>query len=188
MILRDVLFPEAGDEEAATEILRNTQFTQPALFAIGYSLAQVWLAWGVEPAALMGHSIGEFAAACTAGVFSLEDGLKMIAQRGQAMQALPGGSMMSVRLPGAEVEPMLWGDMAIGSFNGPSLCVVAGPDDQVAELQAKLEADDVVCRHLHTSHAFHSPMMKEIVAPFAEFVSQFQVTSATNPNPVHCVR
>ena len=173
--LRDVLFPEAGDEEAATEILRNTQFTQPALFAIGYSLAQVWLAWGIEPTALMGHSIGEFAAACTAGVFSLEDGLKMIAERGQAMQALPGGSMMSVRLPGVEVEPMLWGDMAIGSYNGPSLCVVAGPDDQVAELQAKLEAKEVVCRHLHTSHAFHSPMMNEIVDPFAEFVSQFKL-------------
>ena len=173
--LRDVLFPKAGDEEAATEILRNTQFTQPALFAIGYSLAQVWLAWGVQPAALMGHSIGEFAAACTAGVFSLEDGLKMIAERGQAMQALPGGSMMSVRLPGTEVDPMLWGDMAIGSYNGPSLCVVAGPDDQVAELQVKLEAKEVVCRHLHTSHAFHSPMMKEIVAPFAEFVSQFEL-------------
>ena len=173
--LREVLFPEAGGEEAATEILRNTQFTQPALFAIGYSLAQVWMAWGIKPAALMGHSIGEFAAACAAGVFSLEDGLKMIAERGRAMQALPGGSMMSVRLPGAEVEPMLWGDMAIGSYNGPSLCVVAGPDDQVAQLQAKLEAKEVVCRHLHTSHAFHSPMMNEIVDPFAKFLSQFEL-------------
>ena len=179
--LRDVLFPEAGGEEAATEILRNTQFTQPALFAIGYSLAKVWLAWGVEPTALMGHSIGEFAAACTAGVFSLEDGLKIIAERGQAMQALPGGSMMSVRLPGTEVEPMLWGDMAIGSYNGPSLCVVAGPDDQVAELQAKLEAEEVVCRHLHTSHAFHSPMMNVIVDPFAKFVSKFQLNAPKIP-------
>ena len=179
--LRTVLFPEAGDEEASTEILRNTQFTQPALFALGYSLAQVWLAWGVEPEALMGHSIGEFAAACTAGVFSLEDGLKMIAERGRAMQALPGGSMMSVRLPGAEVEPMLWGDMAIGSYNGPTLCVVAGPDDQVAELQAQLEAKEVVCRHLHTSHAFHSPMMNEIVDPFAKFVSQFNLSPPEIP-------
>ena len=179
--IRAVLFPKSGDEEASQEILKNTQFTQPALFAIGYSLAQVWMSWGVSPTALMGHSIGEFAAACTAGVFSLEDGLKMIAERGRAMQALPGGSMMSVRLPGAEVEPMLWGDMAIGSYNGPSLCVVAGPEDQVAELQQKLEAKDVVCRHLHTSHAFHSPMMSEIVAPFAEFVSQFELSNPTIP-------
>ena len=179
--LRDVLFPPAGDEETAQEILKNTQFTQPALFALGYSLAQVWLAWGIKPTALMGHSIGEFAAACTAGVFSLEDGLKIIAERGRAMQALPGGSMMSVRLPGSEVEPMLWGDMAIGSYNGPSLCVVAGPDNEVAELQTKLEAQDVVCRHLHTSHAFHSPMMNEIVQPFAEFVAKFQLSKPNLP-------
>ena len=179
--LRDVLFPPAGDEEAAKEILKNTQFTQPALFSLGYSLAQVWMSWGIKPAALMGHSIGEFAAACTAGVFELADGLKMIAERGRAMQALPGGSMMSVRLPGAEVEPMLWGDMAIGSFNGPCLCVVAGPDDQVAELQKKLEAKEVVCRHLHTSHAFHSPMMNEIVEPFAEFVGQFKLSPPSTP-------
>jgi amino acid adenylation domain-containing protein len=179
--LRDVLFPASGGEEASTEILRNTQFTQPALFALGYSLAQVWLGWGIQPSALMGHSIGEFAAACVAGVFSLEDGLKMIAERGRAMQALPGGSMMSVRLPGAEVEPMLWGDMAIGSFNGPELCVVAGPDDQVAKLQKQLESKDVVCRHLHTSHAFHSPMMNEIVDPFTEFVSQFELSAPAVP-------
>ena len=179
--LRDVLFPASGDEEASTEILRNTQFTQPALFALGYSLAQVWLAWGVKPSALMGHSIGEFAAACVAGVFKLEDGLKMIAERGRAMQALPGGSMMSVRLPGAEVEPMLSGDMVVGSFNGPELCVVAGPDDQVAKLQEKLESKDIVCRHLHTSHAFHSPMMDSIVDPFADFIGQFELSSPSIP-------
>ena len=179
--LRDVLFPESGDEEASTEILRNTQFTQPALFALGYSLAQVWLSWGVQPSALMGHSIGEFAAACVAGIFKLEDGLKMIAERGRAMQALPGGSMMSVRAPGLEIEPLLWGDMAIGSFNGPQLCVVAGPDDQVAQLQEKLEAKDIVCKHLHTSHAFHSPMMDEIVDPFAQFIEQFELSSPSIP-------
>ncbi len=179
--LRDVMFPEDGDEEAASEILRNTRFTQPALFALGYSLAQVWLTWGIEPNYVMGHSIGEFAAACVAGVFSLDDGLKMIAERGRAMEALPGGSMMSVRLPGKTVEPMLWGDMAIGSYNGPELCVVAGPDVQVADLQKQLEADEVVCRHLYTSHAFHSPMMDEIVKPFEEFVGQFKLNKPLIP-------
>ena len=173
--LRHVLFPDPGDEDAAQEILKNTEFTQPALFSMGYSLAQVWLSWGFQPSALMGHSIGEFAAACVAGVFRLEDGLKMIAERGRAMQALPPGSMMSVRLPGAEVEPLLSGDLAIGSYNGPKLCVVSGPDDQIAELQKKLESQEVVCRYLHTSHAFHSPMMDSIVEPFAEFVSQFEL-------------
>lgn len=179
--MRDVLFPPKGDEESAKEILKNTQFTQPALFSLGYSLAQVWLAWGVTPSALMGHSIGEFAAACVAGVFSLEDGLEMITKRGAAMQALPGGSMMSVRKPGAEIEPLLWGEMAIGSYNGPQLCVVAGPDEQVAQLQTQLEAEDIVCRHLHTSHAFHSPMMNSIVDPFAEFVAQFSLSNPSIP-------
>lgn len=179
--LRDVLFPESQDVTASEEILRNTRFTQPALFALGYSLAKVWMAWGVKPTALMGHSIGEFAAACVAGVFSLEDGLKMIAERGRAMEALPGGSMMSVRLPGADVEPMLWGEMAIGSYNGPKLCVVAGPNDQVAQLQKQLDDQGVVCKHLHTSHAFHSPMMNEIVDPFEEFVSQFQLSRPEIP-------
>ena len=179
--LRDVLFPQPGDEEAAQEILKNTEFTQPALFSIGYSLAQVWLGWGFQPTALMGHSIGEFAAACVAGVFRLEDGLKMIAERGRAMQALPSGSMMSVRLPGADVEPMLFGDLAIGSYNGPQLCVVSGPDDQIEQLQNQLESRDVVCRYLHTSHAFHSPMMDSIVEPFAEFVKQFQLSAPSTP-------
>ncbi|MEL6104639.1 MAG: aminotransferase class III-fold pyridoxal phosphate-dependent enzyme [Planctomycetota bacterium] len=179
--LRDVLFPKQGDEESAQEILKNTRFTQPALFALGYSLAKVWLAWGVQPSALIGHSIGEFAAACTSGVFGLEDGLKLIAERGRAMQELPGGSMMSVRLPGSEVESLLSGDLAVGSYNGPSLCVVAGPDDQVGQLRERLESQDVVCRLLHTSHAFHSPMMDAIVDPFEEFVSQFELRPPTIP-------
>ncbi|MEM9942235.1 MAG: aminotransferase class III-fold pyridoxal phosphate-dependent enzyme [Planctomycetota bacterium] len=179
--LRTILYPEPGHEESAQQILKNTRFTQPALFALGYSLGQVWLKWGIEPAGLMGHSIGEFAAACTAGVFELEDGLKMIAERGRLMQELPGGSMLSVRLPGDEVEPMLFGQMAIGSFNGPQLCVVAGPTDQVKQLQNELESQDVVCRYLHTSHAFHSPMMNSIVDPFEEFVGQFPLQAPKIP-------
>ena len=173
--LRDVLFPKDGGEEASKEILKNTQFTQPALFALGYSLAQVWMDWGVTPDRLMGHSIGEFAAACIAGVFSLEDGLKMIAKRGQLMQALPGGSMASVRKSGPEVEKLLTGDLAVAAYNGPELCVVAGPDDQVAAFVAKLEAQDIACRALHTSHAFHSSMMDSIVAPFEEFIAAIKL-------------
>ena len=179
--LREILFPPASAEQSAKEILNNTRFTQPALFSLSYSLAQVWLTWGIKPAAVMGHSIGEFAAACIAGVFKLEDGLKMIAERGRAMQVLPGGSMLSVRLPGSQIEPMLWGDMAVGSYNGPNLCVVAGPHDQVSELQKQLESNQAVCRHLHTSHAFHSPMMDEVIAPFSDFISQFNLSEPDLP-------
>ncbi|MFK8115406.1 MAG: amino acid adenylation domain-containing protein [Rubripirellula sp.] len=179
--LRDVLFPPTGDEKASQEILKATCYTQPALFSIGYSLAQMWRHFGIQPATMIGHSIGEFSAACIAGVFSLDDGLKMIAARGELMQALPGGSMMSVRLPGAEVEPMLFGDLAIGSFNGPALCVVAGPTNQCEQLQEQLESLEVVCRMLHTSHAFHSPMMDEIVRPFTDVVSKTKLSPPLIP-------
>jgi len=173
--LRDVLFPEEGGEEASKEILKNTRFTQPALFALGYSLAQVWMDWGVTPNRLMGHSIGEFAAACVAGVFSLEDGLKMIAKRGELMEALPGGSMASVRKSGREVEALISGDIAVAAYNGPELCAVAGPDDQVAAFVEKLESQDIACRALHTSHAFHSSMMDSIVQPFETFIENIDL-------------
>ncbi|MEM6472034.1 MAG: amino acid adenylation domain-containing protein, partial [Planctomycetota bacterium] len=179
--LREVMFARSGNEAASQEILKNTRFTQPALFALGYSLAKTCMSWGILPSAMVGHSIGEFAAACVAGIFELEDGLRIIAERGRVMQELPAGSMMSVKLPGADVEPLLWGEMAIGAFNGPSLCVVSGPKDQVATLREQLESQEVVCRLLHTSHAFHSPMMDSIVEPFQEFVSQFPLRAPTIP-------
>ncbi len=173
--LRDVLFPTDGGEAASEEILKNTRFTQPALFALGYSLAQVWVDWGVTPDRLIGHSIGEFAAACVAGVFSLEDGLAMIAKRGELMAALPGGSMVSVRKNGLAIEPLISGDLAVAAYNGPELCVVAGPDEQVAAFVAKLESQDIVCRILHTSHAFHSSMMDSIVEPFERFIASIEL-------------
>ncbi|TWU67119.1 Polyketide synthase PksJ [Crateriforma conspicua] len=179
--LRQVMFPPRGDEAASEEILRNTRFTQPALFALGVSLSRMWMAWGFEPSAMIGHSIGEFAAACVSGIFTLDVGLKLIAQRGRLMQELPGGSMLSVRKPGSDVETMLWGDMAIASFNGPNLCVVAGPTDQVSQLQTKLEGDSVACRRLHTSHAFHSPMMDPVVQPFQQFAEQFEFAKPNIP-------
>ena len=170
--LRDVLFPESGDEEESQEILKATQYTQPALFAIGYSLAKTLQSLDIQPTAMIGHSIGEFAAACVAGVFSLEDGLNFIARRAELMQALPGGSMLSVRMYGSDVEPMLSGDLAIASFNGPQLCVVAGPDEEVEKLHDQLKGQGVACKHLHTSHAFHSPMMDSIVGPFEKFIAE----------------
>jgi amino acid adenylation domain-containing protein len=173
--LRQVLYPKAGGEDAAAEILRNTFFTQPALFAVEYALAQLWRSWGVQPAGMIGHSIGEFVAACLAGVFSLEDALLLVATRGRLMQALPGGSMLSVRQSAAEVEPRLTGELAIAAVNAPGLCVVSGPTDQVTQFQQLLEAEEILCKPLFTSHAFHSPMMDAIVEPFAETVRTVQL-------------
>jgi len=179
--LRDVLFPPAGDEAAAAEILRATQYTQPALFAIGVSLARTLMDLSIVPTAMIGHSIGEFAAACVAGVFSLEDGLKIIAKRGELMQNLPGGSMLSVRAPGADIEKLVEGNVAVASWNGPQLCVIAGPDDEVSALQQKLESQDIACKALHTSHAFHSSMMDSIVDPYEAFVAQIKLSPPTIP-------
>jgi amino acid adenylation domain-containing protein len=178
--LREILYPKQQTEESAA-LLKQTVYTQPALFTIEYALAQLWLSWRIEPAATIGHSIGEFVSACLAGVFSLEDALKLVATRGKMMWDLPSGAMLSVRMSAKEVEPMLTSDMAVAAINGPSLCVVSGPNEQIAKLQQELEAKEIICKPLHTSHAFHSPMMDAIIEPFAEVVSQIKLSPPQIP-------
>ncbi|QKQ73182.1 type I polyketide synthase [Nostoc sp. TCL240-02] len=179
--LRKIIYPAPSDRETAAIALKQTCFTQPALFVIEYALAQLWQSWGVEPQAMIGHSIGEFVAACIAGVFTLEDALMLVANRGRFMWDLPQGSMLSVRLPAKEVEPRLSAELAIAAINGPSLCVVSGPTEAIAALQKQLESEEVVCRRLHTSHAFHSPMMDDIIAPFAEVVRKVKLSPPQIP-------
>jgi amino acid adenylation domain-containing protein len=159
--LRRLLYG-GGDARA----LMATVAAQPAIFAVEYALAQVWLSWGVRPRAMIGHSIGEFVAACLAGVFSLEDALALVAERGRMMQALPGGAMLAVRLPEAELAALLPAGCDIAAVNAPSLCVAAGPEPAIAALEAKLIASGGMARRLHTSHAFHSSMMDPIVGAF----------------------
>ncbi|QLE39378.1 aminotransferase class III-fold pyridoxal phosphate-dependent enzyme [Nostoc sp. C052] len=179
--LREIIYPGQSERETAAISLRQTCFTQPALFVIEYALAQLWQSWGVKPQAMIGHSIGEFVAACIAGVFTLEDALMLVATRGRLMWELPEGAMLSVRLPAKEVEPRLSAELAIAAINGPSLCVVSGPTEAIAALQKKLESEEVVCRHLHTSHAFHSPMMDSIIHPFAEVVGKVKLSPPQIP-------
>lgn len=178
--LREVMHPVAEDEAAAT-LLRQTLYTQPALFTIEYALAKLWISWGIQPAALIGHSIGEFVAACLAGVFSLADALKLVASRAQMMWDLPGGSMLSVRLSATEVEKFLSPDLAIAAINGPSLCVVSGATELVGKLQQTLEAQEIVCKPLHTSHAFHSPMMEPIIQPFTALIQEIELAPPKVP-------
>ncbi|NEO86252.1 MAG: amino acid adenylation domain-containing protein [Spirulina sp. SIO3F2] len=175
--LRNILYPSLQSEhptaavlEQSASLLKQTQYTQPALFAVEYALAQLWLSWGIQPAALIGHSIGEFVAATISGVLSLEDAIMLVVRRGQMMWDLPAGSMLLVRSPAAEVAPRLSGESAIAAINGPTLCVASGPTPEMKALQQQLEAEEVVCRFLHTSHAFHSPMMDVVVEPFLEVV------------------
>ena len=173
--LRPLLFPEPGDEEAAGERLAETALTQPALFAVEYALAQLWMDWGVEPEAMIGHSVGEYVAACLAGVLDLESALALVAARGRLMQALPAGSMLGVSLPGAELQELLDGDLALAATNGPKRSVVSGPPDAVAALAETLEARGVTCRRLHTSHAFHSAMMDPMLAPFRQELARVEL-------------
>ena len=172
--LKGLIFPAAGAEEEAAEALKSTGNTQPALFTIQYALAQQWLYWGLRPAALIGHSIGEFAAAALAGTFSLEDAVRLVAERGRMMEELPGGTMLSIRAAEEVVLPMLPEGCSIAANNGPQLCVASGPDDAIAALQQQLEKDGVQCKTLHTSHAFHSPMMDPIVAPYRKVVESVE--------------
>jgi amino acid adenylation domain-containing protein len=166
--LRKSLYPQAEDLETAAAALQETRITQPAIFTLEYALAKLWNYWGIYPQAFIGHSIGEFVAACLAEVFSLEDALRLVAMRGRLMQDLPKGSMLSVRLSATDVERRLSPELSIAAINGPSLCVVSGTRLAVQQLQQELEREDVVCKYLHTSHAFHSPMMEPILEPFTQ--------------------
>ncbi|MFY1632298.1 SDR family NAD(P)-dependent oxidoreductase [Solwaraspora sp. WMMB335] len=164
--LLEVLFQ--GEGEVAQDVLDQTGFTQPVLFAVEWALAGLWRHWGVEPEVVAGHSVGELVAACVAGVFSLEDGLRLVAARGRLMQALPaGGAMLAVALPEGRVVSLLAGtDVVVAAVNSPVETVVAGPADAVEVLADRLSVDGVRTTALRVSHAFHSPLMALMVPAF----------------------
>ncbi|MCP4653886.1 MAG: acyltransferase domain-containing protein, partial [bacterium] len=156
-------------------VLEQTAITQPALFVVEYALAQLWASWGIRPQAMIGHSIGEYVAACLAGVFSLEDALALVATRGRLMQEMPGGAMLSVAAPEATLTPLLGEELSLAAVNAPKRCVASGPEEAVAVLAEALAERGVKTRRLHTSHAFHSPMMEPIIERFTEAVGRVTV-------------
>jgi non-ribosomal peptide synthase protein (TIGR01720 family) len=166
--LRSVLYPDGGQTREAAVRLNRTDVTQPALFAVEYALAKLWMHWGMRPGAMIGHSLGEFVAACLAGVFSLRDALDLVATRGRLMNGLPAGAMLAVPLPEAALREHLSESLSLAAINGPSSCVVSGPAGTVERLRQELARKDILCRRLHTSHAFHSAMMDPILPQFAE--------------------
>ena len=152
--------------------LDQTWLAQPALFAVEYALARLWMSWGVHPQAMIGHSIGEYVAACLAGVFSLEDALALVAERGRLMQGLPAGAMLAVSLAERDLLPLLGEELSFGAINGPDACVVSGPSEAVERLERRLTARGIHSRRLHTSHAFHSVMMDPILDVFTQRVER----------------
>ena len=165
--LRLMLAAEAGTAEAAR--LNETAFTQPALFALEWSLAELWRSWGVQPAVVTGHSVGEYVAACVAGVFSVEDGLRLIAARGRLMQALPaGGGMLAAFADEATARAAVQGrpEVSIAAVNVAREVVLAGPVSELEAIAATWAAEGITSQRLAVSHAFHSPLMKPMLAAF----------------------
>jgi acyl transferase domain-containing protein len=188
--IRDLIFPLDDSEETlevSADKIKQTVITQPALFVIEYSLAQLFIEWGIHPKAMIGHSIGEFVAACLAGVFSLDDAIAIVAERGRLMQSLPGGSMISLPMKEAEAHNLIaqleveCPNLSLAVVNAPELCAVSGPDDEIDTLIRSLEDQEVEYRRLHTSHAFHSPMMEPILTSFAQYVEQVELAEPEIP-------
>lgn len=168
--LVEVLYGQDGSGQGDDPLLHQTQYTQPALFALEYALAQLWLSWGVTPAAVVGHSVGEYVAACIAGVFSLEDGLRLIAQRGKLMQSLPdNGAMAAVFADEATVAAAIadYPDtVSLATLNGPYNTVIAGLKADVQSVVGQLQQQGIRTKFLEVSHAFHSPLMDPVLNLF----------------------
>ncbi len=170
--IREVIYPiEAQRAEAETRINR-TAITQPCIFVIEYALARQWMAWGVQPAALVGHSIGEYVAAVLAESFTLEEALGLLAERARLMQAMPAGSMLVVRMAVEELTPLLPVGAELAAVNSAKLCTVSGPSEVLAAFQKDLEARKIITKALATSHGFHSAMMDPLVGPFTEIAAR----------------
>ncbi|WP_414542086.1 SDR family NAD(P)-dependent oxidoreductase [Nostoc sp. CCY0012] len=173
--LRAVIYPQESEKPAASEQLKQTSLAQPALFVIEYALAQLWMSWGISPQAMIGHSIGEYVAACVAGVMSLEDALALVAVRGKLMQQMSTGAMLSASASATTIKALLPENIALAASNAPSLCVVSGSYDAIDALQQKLTALGIEYRRLHTSHAFHSSMMAPMLEPFMAEVKKVKL-------------
>ena len=162
-------------EDLDASVLAHTAYTQPALFAVEYALAELWRSWGITPSAVLGHSVGEYTAACVAGVLTFEDGLKLIAERARLMQALPaGGAMAAVFASEEQIVPRLRGledRLALAAVNAPNETVVSGTAEAVERLLADLAAGGIEGRRLNVSHAFHSPLLEPMLEPFAKRAS-----------------
>jgi phthiocerol/phenolphthiocerol synthesis type-I polyketide synthase E len=178
--LRQDLFAPQGDAAAARRLAR-TELAQPALFVLEVALARLWMSWGVQPAAVLGHSVGELAAAHLAGVFRREEALELVTARAAMMQRLPAGAMLAVPLAEHDVTPALGPGLALAAVNAPDRCVVAGSVPAVAALAESLGRRGVACRRLPAAQAFHSPSVGAAISPLAERARQLPASPPRLP-------
>lgn len=199
--LRDALFADAGEPAGepphgeidfrrlvgrapvspAAERLRRTDVAQPAAFAVGYALARLWESRGVHPAAVMGHSLGEYTAACVAGMISLEDALELVALRALAIQALPRGAMLAVPLSAGAVGPWVGEGVALAAVNAPGVCVLSGDTEGVARAERALLQAGHAARRLEATHAFHSPHMQPAAERVAALAARIRLSPPRIP-------
>lgn len=184
-----LLYPSPSSPPSLS--LYQTALAQPALFTLEYALAQLWQSWGIQPVAMIGHSIGEYVAAHLAGVFSLEDALKLVALRGRLMQSCPEGAMLSVNvatlnvgtMAAAQIKDLLQegSDVTLAAINSSQQVVLSGSHDAIAALEQQLRKLAVPCRQLQTSHAFHSAAMEPILGAFVAQVAQVSLRAPKIP-------
>ncbi|HEV2733919.1 MAG TPA: amino acid adenylation domain-containing protein, partial [Longimicrobiaceae bacterium] len=199
--LRDVLYPggasDSADGVGATDLRRmlgragaapdgdsplgRTGLAHPAVFVTEHALARLWMARGVVPDAMVGHSLGEYVAAVVAGVLSEEDALALVAERARLVEELPAGAMLAVPLGAAEVEPLLRDGLALAASNAPGLSTVSGPAESVAALEAELAGRGIAARRLPASHAFHSPAMEPVAERLAALVRSMELHAPRIP-------
>ncbi|ENN84635.1 amino acid adenylation [Rhizobium freirei PRF 81] len=179
--LRDYICHTGPVTQAIADEQRETRIAQPCLYLVEYALARLWLSRGVKPYAMIGHSVGEFVAATLANVISFEDGLRLVANRGRLMQHQPQGAMVSVRADADTTASHLHGAVEIAAINAPKLCVISGPFGDMDNVCAALAAADIAFSRLHTSHAFHSAMMKDAALALREETEKATYGTATLP-------
>jgi acyl transferase domain-containing protein len=179
--LTEILYGRVSEHQLDSSHLSETRITQPAVFAVEYAMAKLWMSWGLAPTAMIGHSVGEFVAACLSGVFTLEDAVRLIAWRGILLQDLPRGSMLSVRSPADQVIKELPDHLSLSAVNSPALCVVSGETDKIQAFKEYLESKKIPAKLLNTSHAFHSHMVDPAVEKFREIIAQVELKPPAVP-------
>jgi acyl transferase domain-containing protein/acyl carrier protein len=179
--LRKFIYPQAGTLEEASARLGRVSVALPALFVTEYSLARLLMAWGIEPRSMIGHSLGEYVAACLAGVISLEDALAVVALRGRLLEGLPTGAMLSVALPEEQVGRLLNDKIYLAAINAPSLCVVSGSPDDIAEFEKRLLDRGVESHRLRVSAAGHSEKVAPMLGEFTAFLKTLKLHAPKIP-------
>ncbi|WON74760.1 type I polyketide synthase [Nitrosospira sp. Is2] len=172
---------DSDDQAQVSARIAQTEVTQPALFVVEYALARLWMSWSIIPTAMIGHSVGEYVAACLAGVFSLEDALRLVALRARLLQRMETGAMLSVMLPEAEISPYLNANCDLAAVNGPELCVLSGLTEAIEAVEAELGNRGIVTRRLHVSHAFHSAMIEPMLPAFVNMVAKTELRQPKIP-------